>query len=66
MPSPHDPQNPAYRQPEHLDDRGINVWLADQARTAADPMPFLDRLERRGAICTHVEPTWEDCCDWPE
>lgn len=58
--------NPAFANPDHLDDRGINVWLAEQARTAADPRPYLDRLERRGAICQRPEVQWEDCCDWPE
>ena len=58
-------RNPAYEQPAHLDDRGIDVWLAEQARMAADPAPYLERLARRGAIRATAPPD-DDPCDWPE
>lgn len=59
-------RDPAYAQPADLDDRGIDVWLADQARTAPNPQPFVDRLMRRGAISSPCELPDDDHCDWPE
>lgn len=59
-------RDPAYSQPAELDDRGIDVWLAEQARTAPDPQPFLARLMRRGAISAQCELHDEEPCGWPE